>query len=170
MRRATKQDAVKIVKMTCDIFGDAYMSVREVEDIIADPLDRLYIEDDEKGIAGAILFIREDKDSFMEDMEVDSDDYDRISRGRNVVHHKFSVIREDLRGRGLMTKMLLDAISELEKDDDYGALFTQGWIQPGDIIPMQGIFERAGYIKYKRQISPWYKYYDKASVLCGGRC
>ncbi|MCR5397975.1 MAG: hypothetical protein K6E68_00405 [Lachnospiraceae bacterium] len=172
MRRAKVEDAAAIDKMTVECFGDSYLSVKEITDYILDDWNRLYVEEDEKGLAGAILFLREDKSLFLEDMEIDSDDYDRLSRGKAVLHHKFSVIRQDLRGSGMMTRMLNDALKEAEDDGKYGVLFTQGWIQPDGTVPMEGIFDRAGYVKYKRQKSPWYKpkFFDKTCVLCGGRC
>jgi GNAT superfamily N-acetyltransferase len=170
MRRAIKEDASALTKMTCDTFGDSYMSFKEMEDIITDPLSRSYVEEDEGGIAGVVLFIRESKADFMENMEVDGDDYDRISSGKYVLHLKTCMIRENLRGRGLMTSMFHEAIDMVRKDGIYGAIFTQGWIRPDETVPMHGIFEGEGYIKYKRQHQPWYKYADRSCVLCGGRC
>ncbi|MCR5356624.1 MAG: hypothetical protein K6E63_04390 [Lachnospiraceae bacterium] len=169
MRRAVVEDAAAIEQLTCECFGDAYTSLEEVRGFIEDERNRLYVECDEKGLAGAILFLCESKDDFMENMEVKSEDYDKISGGKGVLHHKFSVIRDDLRGRGLMTKMLDDSLKDLKEEGVYGALFTQGWIKQ-DTIPMEGIFNRAGYVQYKRQIRPWWKYYDRTCNICGGRC
>lgn len=169
MRRAVTGDAEAIERLTCHCFGDAYTTQEEISGFIEDERNRLYVLYDDKGLAGSILFLCEPKESFMEDMEVEPDDYDRLSGGKPVLHHKFSVIRDDLRGRGLMTRMLDEALKDLEKEGKYGALFTQGWIKQ-ETVPMEGIFDRAGYVKYKRQIRPWWKYKDRTCNICGGRC
>jgi len=169
MRSAIKSDASAITDLANLCFGDAYTSVSEVEGFIEDPENRLYIEEDEKGLAGAVLFLKDNKENLNEDMEVSAADFDRISEGKKVLHHKFSIIREDLRGQGIMTRMLDDAIDHAAKEGVYGAIFTQGWIKQGE-IPMENIFYRAGYTVYKRQIKPWWKYADRTCNICGGRC
>lgn len=169
MRRARPEDAKDITELTCFCFGDLYTTEEEIGRFIDDDRNRLFVLYDDKGLAGSILFLCESKADFMENMEVEPDDFDKISGGKGVLHHKFSVIRKDLRGRGLMTKMLDDALLMLKDEGIFGALFTQGWIKEGT-IPMEGIFERAGYKQYKRQIRPWWKYYDRTCNICGGRC
>ena len=169
MRRAEVKDARELVEFCEDCFGEAYTFEPEMRSFIQNDQNRLFVLDDEKRIKGAVLFLNDSKESIMEDMEVSADDFDRISRGKPILHHKFSIIRDDLRGQGLMTEMLSEAISKLESEGRYGAIFTQGWIKQ-EQIPMEGIFKRMGYSEYKRQIRPWWKYEDRTCNICAGRC
>ncbi len=169
MRRAEVKDTAELVEFAEDCFGEAYTFEPEMRSFIENDNNRLYVVDDEDRIQGAVLFLNDSKETIMEDMEVTSDDFDRISRGKPILHHKFSIIRDDLRGKGMMTDMLSRAISELETEGRYGAIFTQGWIKDGE-IPMEGIFRRMGYSEYKRQIRPWWKFSDRTCNICGGRC
>ena len=141
----------------------------EMEAVILNDDNRLYVEEEGSRIIGAILFICEDKETIIKDMEVSEEDYDRISKGLPTLHHKFSIVREDSRGKGLMTRMLADAIDSLEQEKRYGAIFTQGWIR-NEQVPMENIFVQNGYVCYKRQIRPWWKYSDRTCSICNGRC
>lgn len=169
MRRANINDTEEIVRFSEDCFGEAYTFVPEMEGFINDENNRLFVEEENGRIIGAILFLNDDKKTITDEMDVTGDDFDRISQGKPILHHKFSIIRDEYRGRGLMTRMLSEAIGELEREGRYGAIFTQGWIKQ-DSIPMEGIFERMGYKRYKRQIRPWWKYADRTCNICGGRC
>ncbi len=169
MRPAEQRDAKAVTELANLCFGDAYTSLEEMKGFIEDRENRLFIEEDEKGLAGAVLFLKDDKEGLFEDLDVTGDDFDRLSEGKKVLHHKFSIIREDLRGKGIMTRMLDDAIALVEDSGSYGVIFTQGWIKQGS-IPMENIFKRAGYRVYKKQIRPWWKYNDRTCNICGGRC
>ena len=169
MRRATVEDTEELVEFADGCFGRYYIFEPEMRSFISDDNNRFYVEQRDDRIIGAILFLNDSKEKIMEDMEVEADDFDRISKGKPVLHHKFSIIREEYRGQGLMSIMLSDAISRIEQEGRYGAIFTQGWIKE-DQVPMEGIFIRNGYILYKRQIRPWWKYSDRTCNICGGRC
>lgn len=169
MRRARIGDTEELVGFTEECFGEAYTFVPEMREFITNENNRLYVEEEDGRIIGAVLFLNDDRDKIMEDMDVRGDDFDRISGGKPILHHKFSIVRDDQRGRGLMTEMLDEAVKELESEGKYGALFTQGWIKQ-DTIPMENIFKRMGYKVYGRQIRPWWKYADRTCNICGGRC
>nr|WP_027870905.1 GNAT family N-acetyltransferase [[Eubacterium] cellulosolvens] len=169
MRTAKTEDAKAITELTCFCFGDAYTTEDEIQSFILNKENRLFVVCDDKGLAGAVLFLSEGRDSYLQDMEVNPQDFERIREGKAVLHHKFSVVREDRRGTGLMTLMLEEALRMLREEGIVGALFVQAWIKQGQ-IPMEGILERAGYRRYRRQIRPWWKYKDRTCNICGGRC
>ncbi|MBR4719182.1 MAG: GNAT family N-acetyltransferase [Lachnospiraceae bacterium] len=169
MRRAVIEDTEELVKFGEDCFGKPYIFEDEMRGFISDDNNRLFVEEDEGRIIGATLFLNDDKETIMEDMEVTGEDFDRLTAGRPVLHHKFCIVRDDCRGKGVMTKMLEESFSQLEKEGIYGAVFAQAWIKKGD-IPIEGILKNMGYTTYKRQISPWYKFSDRVCSVCGGRC
>ena len=169
MRRAVENDTDELVRFGEDCFGKPYIFESEMRDFINDDSNRLFVVDEEGRIIGAALFIRDDKEKVMEDMEVTEEDFDRICEGKPVLHHKFSMVREDCRGRGIMTGLLSEAFSELEREGIYGAVFGQAWVKNGT-IPMEGICTNMGYTPYKHQISPWWKFSDRECSVCKGRC
>ncbi|MBQ6319346.1 MAG: GNAT family N-acetyltransferase [Lachnospiraceae bacterium] len=169
MRRATRADIPAIVSLTCECFGENYTFDEEMQGFIDDERNRVYVEYDDKGLCGAFMMLAEDKDSISESMEVTSDDYDRLSRGKPCLHHKFCVVREDRRKDGLMTAMLQEAIPDLENEGIYGAIFAQTWILNNE-IPMARVCDRIGYKQYKRQFRPWYGITDRYCNICKGRC
>jgi GNAT superfamily N-acetyltransferase len=169
MRAAQNKDANAITELTCICFGDAYTSEDEIRTFIADDRNHLYVACDENGLAAAILFLYESRSALEENLDVTGADYDRIGGGRSVLHYKFSVVREDVRGRGLMTGMLQQLLELLREDERYGALFVQAWIKQGE-IPLEGILRRNEFKVYRKQIRPWWKYHDRSCNICGGRC
>lgn len=169
MRRATRADIPAIVSLTCECFGRGYTSNEQMREFIDDERNRVYVEYDDKGLCGASMMLIEDKDKISEDMEVTSEDYDRLSRGKPCLHHKFCVVRNDRRKDGLMTAVLQEALAELENEGIYGAIFAQTWIV-NDEIPMARVCDRIGYKQYKRQYRPWYKITDGYCIVCKGRC
>ena len=169
MRRAELSDTDELIEFADDCFGKPYIFREEMVSFIQNDLNRLFVTKENGRIIGAILFLNDSKETIMEDMEVTEEDYERISGGKPILHHKFSIIRDEYRGQGLMTEMLSEAIKELEKEGIFGAIVTQGWIKQ-DEIPMEGIFKRMGYIQYKRQIRPWWKFSNRTCNICGGRC
>ena len=169
MRMARDEDAKAVTALTCLCFGDAYTTEEEISGFISFDENRLYVQYDEQGLAGAILFLAEDRQTMIDNLSIDPADYDRIRKDLRTLHHKFSVVRGDLRGRGLMTLMLEEALEEIRKEGRYGAIFVQAWIKQ-DVIPMERIFQRAGYVPYRRQIRPWWKYENRSCNICGGRC
>lgn len=169
MRRAQLEDARAIKDLTCSCFGDAYTTEDEIKSFIADDNNKLYVTFDDMGLAGTVLFLNEKKENLILDLEIEPQDYDRISGGKQVLHHKFSAVREDLRKRGIMTNMLREAVQILEEEGKCGGVFVQAWIKQGT-IPLEESLYRAGYERYKRQIRPWWKYKDRTCNICGGRC
>ncbi|MCR4655389.1 MAG: GNAT family N-acetyltransferase [Lachnospiraceae bacterium] len=169
MRRAVSSDTEEIVQFCEDCFGENYTFVPEMRGFIEDEENRLFVMEDDGRIIAAVLYLKDDKRSVMEDMEVEEADFDRISGGKPVLHHKFCIVRNDYRGRGLMTELMEKALAELERENVYGAVFGQAWIRQEE-MPMENICARTGYHPYKRQISPWWKYADRTCNICKGRC
>ncbi len=169
IRKAVSSDTEEIVQFCEDCFGKDYTFIPEMRAFIEDDANRLFVIEEDGRIIAAVLYLKDDKQTVMEDMEVEEEDFDRISKGRPVLHHKFCIVREDCRGRGLMTKLMEDAVAELKREGIYGAVFGQAWIKQGE-MPMENICARTGYQQYKRQIRPWWKYADRTCNICGGRC
>ena len=169
MRKAEAKDAAAITELSNYCFGDAYTSEEEMRGFILDENNRVFLSEDEKGLTGAILFLNESKEELMENLDVAEEDYEGMRDGKKVLHHKFCIVREDQRGKGLMTEMLTEAVDSLKNEDIFGVIFIQTWIKLGE-IPLAGVMDRVNYQKYKRQIRPWWRYADRTCNICNGRC
>lgn len=169
MRRAVENDTDELVRFGEDCFGKPYIFESEMREFINNEANRLFVVEEDGRITGATLFIKDTKESVMEDMEVTEEDFDRLCDGKPVLHHKFCMVRDDCRGKGIMTGLLSEAFKALEREGIYGAVFGQAWVKNGD-VPMEGICANMGYTLYKHQKSPWFKFSDRVCSVCGGRC
>ncbi len=77
MRIAVAGDAKAVAALTCRCFGDAYTTEEEISGFISCDENRLYVQYDEQGLAGAILFLEEDRQKMTENLSIAPADYDR---------------------------------------------------------------------------------------------
>lgn len=170
MRRAKIGDAKEMHALLEYTFGENYLYLHEVEEMIQNSRNLICVEERDGRIVAAILYLEVTKEQIMADMGVSDEDIERLSRGKRILHHKCSAVSEDYQRMGIGRRMFLDTLHILDEKGEAGVVFSLFWIKDSGEIPLKRLGESVGFAPLHFLPRPWWKYADRSCNVCGGRC